>query len=312
MQRRLLISGLAVAALLAALWATGAFAQLTAWALGEQRAVQNALARGIRGVRAGDAGALVALLAVCFAYGFLHAVGPGHGKVLIGGYGVARRVRMVPLMVIAFAASMAQAAVAIGIVAALFALLGWTREAVLGVSEDMMAPVGHVLVGMVGLWLVARGARRIWQTRATPAHHLATTHDHAHDHAHHDHDHHHHDAHCSHAHGPTLDQVTALTGWRDTAALIAGIAIRPCSGALFLLILTFQMGIAAAGIAGTFAMGLGTASVTVAVALLAVWSREGLFATLGETRLARALPVVEMAAGAAVVVIAWQMLRAGV
>jgi ABC-type nickel/cobalt efflux system permease component RcnA len=306
MQRRLLISGLAVAALLAILWATGVFAQLTAWALGEQRAVQNALARGIRGVRAGDAGALVALLAVCFAYGFLHAVGPGHGKVLIGGYGVARRIRMVPLMVIAFAASMAQAAVAIGIVAALFALLGWTREAVLGVSEDMMAPVGHVLVGMVGLWLVARGARRIWHSRAIAAHHPAR-------HDHHDHDHHHHhDAHCNHAHGPTLEQVTALTGWRDTAALIAGIAIRPCSGALFLLILTFQMGIAAAGIAGTFAMGLGTASVTVAVAVLAVWSREGLFATLGETRLARALPVVEMAAGAVVVVIAWQMLRAGV
>lgn len=298
MQRGLLISGLLVLVALALLWATGTFAQLTQWALGEQRAVQNALARSIRAVRAGDVGALAGLLAVCFSYGFLHAVGPGHGKVLIGGYGVARRVAMLPLMVIAFVASMAQAAVAVAIVAAFFAVLGWTRDAVLGVSEDVMAPVGHVLVGLVGAWLVWRGLRRVWRQRpGQGAHH------------HHDHDH---DDHCGHAHGPTVDQLTALTGWRDTAALIAGIAVRPCSGALFLLILTFQMGIAAAGIAGVFVMGLGTASVTVAVALLAVWSREGALATLSETRLARALPVIEIVAGALVIVVAAQMLRSGV
>jgi nickel/cobalt transporter (NicO) family protein len=313
MRRSLLISGLVVLGLLVVLWATGAFAQLTLWALGEQRSVQNALARAIRGVRAGDGGALAALLTVCFSYGFLHAVGPGHGKVLIGGYGVARRVRMLPLMAIAFAASIAQAAMAVAIVAALFAVLGWTREAVLGVSEDVMAPVGHVLVGLVGAWLVWRGVARVWQQRAGqggPAH--AHAHSHAHSHTH-SHDHQHiHDADCNHAHGPTLDEVTALTGWRDTAALIAGIAVRPCSGALFLLILTFQMGIAAAGIAGVFVMGLGTASVTVTIALLAVWSREGALATLSETRLARALPVIEIAAGAVVIAIAAGMLQSGV
>lgn len=315
MRRSLLISGLAVLVLLVVLWVTGAFTQLTLWALGEQRAVQNALARAIRGVRAGDVGALAALLTVCFSYGFLHAVGPGHGKVLIGGYGVARRVRMVPLMVIAFVASMAQAAVAVAIVAALFAALGWTREAVLGVSEDVMAPVGHVLVGLVGLWLVGRGLRRVWRQRAVRgahAHHDHAHHEHAHDHDHARDDGHVHDEHCGHAHGPTLDEVTALTGWRDTAALIAGIAIRPCSGALFLLILTFQMGIALAGIAGVFVMGLGTASVTVAVALLAVWSREGALATLSEGRLVRALPIVEIAAGALVIAVATQMLRSGI
>jgi nickel/cobalt transporter (NicO) family protein len=303
MHRSLLISGLSVIVMLLLLWMTGAFAQLTGWALDEQRAVQNALARGIRAVRGGEAGALAGLLAVCFSYGFLHAVGPGHGKVLIGGYGVARRVAMLPLMAIAFAASMAQAVVAVAIVAALFAVLGWTREAVLGVSEDVMAPVGHVLVGLVGAWLVWRGLRGVMRRSARQGRH---------GHHHHADPDHVHDAHCGHAHGPTPDEVTALTGWRDTVALIAGIAIRPCSGALFLLILTYQMGIAAAGIAGVFVMGLGTASVTIAVALLAVWSREGALATLSEGRLARALPMVEIAAGALVIAVAVQMLRTGI
>jgi nickel/cobalt transporter (NicO) family protein len=293
MQRTVILSGLGVAVALGALWATGAFASLTTWALAEQRWVQDAMAQGIRAVRAGQAGALMALLGVCFAYGFLHAVGPGHGKVLIGAYGVARRVRMAPLMAVALVASIAQAAVAVLLVAALFAALGWTRARVVGVSEGVMAPLGHFMIAGLGLWLVWRGVRGLRAQGAA----------HAHDHIH--------DAHCGHAHGPSAADVAALTGWRDTAALVAGIAMRPCTGALFLLILTFGMGIAWVGVAGAFVMGLGTASVTVAVALLAVWSREGALATLSQGRMARALPMVEIMAGALVVIVTLQMLRAG-
>jgi nickel/cobalt transporter (NicO) family protein len=297
MRRSLLISGLGVLALLAGLWAFGAFTALADWALGQQRAVQNSMATGIRAVRAGEAGALAALLAIAFSYGFVHAAGPGHGKVLISGYGVARRVRLWPLVGIAFVSSMAQAAVAVAVVYGFFAAFGWTRERVLGISDDVMQPAGLLLVAAVGLWLVWRGVRGLRRGAG-----------HGHDH---DHDHDHvHDEHCGHAHGPTMAQVTSLTGWRDTAALIAGVAIRPCSGALFLLILTFQMGIAAAGILGTFVMGLGTASVTMVVALLAVWSREGVLAGLSEGRLARTLPVIELVAGAVVMVVALQMFGA--
>ena len=138
-------------------------------------------------------------------------------------------------------------------------------------------------------------------------HHHHDHHDHGHGHEHHDHGP---DCGCGHAHGPTVEEVARLTGWRDTAALIASVAVRPCSGALFLLILTFQLGIGAAGVAGAFAMGLGVAVVTIGVAVLAVWSREGALAGLGEARIWRMMPVLELAAGAVIASLALGMLGA--
>jgi nickel/cobalt transporter (NicO) family protein len=294
MRRVILWTGLAIALGLGLMWATGALSALSAWAMDEQRAAQGTLARAIRALRAGEAGAWAGLLSICFAYGFLHAVGPGHGKVLIGGYGVARRVPVLRLSVLALVASLAQALVAILLVGAGIWVLGWTREDLLGVGEGVLAPIGHLLIMAVGVWLVLRGLRGVWRQRVHA--------DHGHDH-HHDHDH----AHCDHAHGPTPDQALAVTSLRDAAILVAGIAVRPCAGALFLLIITQAMGIALAGIVGALVMGLGTASVTVAVAVLAVWSREGALATLSDGWLPRALPVIEMAAGAVIAAVALQL-----
>jgi nickel/cobalt transporter (NicO) family protein len=300
MRRTVMILGLLLALGLGLLWLTGGMGVLQAWVQGMQHAAQDRLAATVRALKGGQPGALLALLAVCFSYGVLHAAGPGHGKMLIGGYGVARRVPVLPLAGIALAASLAQAAVAVVLVYAAVTVLDWTRQEVVGTAEDIMAPVSHALIAGLGLWLVWRGARGLRAQEATAA---------AHGHYHHHHADHVHGPDCGHAHGPTLDEVSRLTGWRDTVALIAGIAMRPCSGALFLLILTWQIGVGLAGVAGAFAMGLGTAAVTVVVAGMAVWAREGALTSLSGGRVARALPVLELAAGVVITLVALGLLQ---
>mgnify|MGYP001767196182 CR=1 FL=1 len=299
MRRGLILAGLPVAAVLALVWATGGLVGLAAEAASAQRATQEALAGAVRALRAGSPGALAGLLGLCFVYGVLHALGPGHGKALIGAYGVAQRVPVGRLSALAVVSSLAQAGVAVVMVYALVAVLRLTRDAATGLAETAVPVLGNAMIAALGLWLVWRGLRGMRrQARAGDGH----DHDHGHGHG----------PDCGHAHAPTAEQAAGLTGWRDAALLVAGIALRPCSGALFLLILTWQIGIGAAGIAGAFAMGLGVASVTVAVALMSVWAREAAVAALAGGLAARLLPLVETAAGAVILAVALVLLARAV
>lgn len=297
MRRALLILGLVLAVLIALFWALGGMDALAARAALAQREVQNAMAGALRRLRAGDPAAVSALMALCFGYGFVHAAGPGHGKLLIGAYGLGSRVRPLTLAGIALASSLAQSAAAVALVGAGILALGWSRERLTDVADRTLEPLSYAALAGIGLWLVLRGVRAL--PRAEGQGHSHHPH---HDH-HHNHDPHHvHDENCGHRHGPTLEEVAQVTTWRDALVLIGGIALRPCTGALFLLVLTWQMGVFQWGVAGTFAMGLGTATVTLAVAGLSVWAREGAVASLPGASLARALPLAQIALGALVVV----------
>lgn len=302
MRRTMMLVGLGVVVVLALLWLTGALEGVTGVVQSAQRAAQERLAGAIRALRSGEPGALLAFWGLCLGYGVLHASGPGHGKLVIGGYGLARRVPVLRLAGLALIASLAQALVAVALVYALLAVLGLTRVAVEGVAERWISPVGHAMIAGLGLWLVWRGVRGL--AGQGDGHHDQEHHSHAEGH----HDDHEHGPHCAHAHGPTLAEVEALGGWRDAAALVAGIALRPCSGALFVLIITFQLGIALAGVVGALVMGLGTALVTVLAAVLSVWAREGALSGLGLGRFAKALPVLEVGIGAIIALVALGLL----
>ena len=82
-----------------------------------------------------------------------------------------------------------------------------------------------------------------------------------------------HDAHCGHSHGPEPDQLAGPGGWKRGLTAIVAVGLRPCSGAILILVYTLAQGLFWAGIAATFVMGLGTAITVATIAMLAVSSR---------------------------------------
>lgn len=290
---RALNLGMLIAAggLLLWLFGLGGMDLISHWAALQQREAQTALAAGLRAVRAGEPGAWITLMGVCASYGFFHAAGPGHGKLLIGGYGAAARVTALRLSTLAVISSLAQALTAIMLVGAGALVLGWSRARMTDTAEQVLAPASYGAIAMVGLWLAWRGLRRVRSVRAAAA--VAedgTCHS------------------CGHAHGPSVDQVAGLTSWRDAVVIVVSVAMRPCTGAVFLLILCFGLGIPLAGIVGAMVMGLGTASVTVLVAILAVGTRRSALAGWSGSGAVRAIALIEIVAGAVIAVIATTLL----
>jgi len=141
--------------------------------------------------------------------------------------------------------------------------------------------------------IAAFGARLVWtkgggfisvlqarprlQVAAVGAHH----HHHGHGHAHHRHDHDHghahdhvHDDHCGHSHGPEPGELAGPGGWRRGLAAVLTVGVRPCSGAILVLVFALAQGLFWAGIAATFVMGLGTAITVATIAVLAVSAKD--------------------------------------
>lgn len=105
----------------------------------------------------------------------------------------------------------------------------------------------------------------------TPAHATVVC-DHVPEHAHpRHHDHRHvHDEHCGHSHGPGPAELAGPGGWRRGFSAVLTVGIRPCSGAILVLVFALAQGLFWAGIAATFVMGLGTAITVATIAVVAV------------------------------------------
>ncbi|NPU68129.1 nickel/cobalt transporter [Bradyrhizobium sp. 83012] len=104
--------------------------------------------------------------------------------------------------------------------------------------------------------------------------HAAAAHGHAaHDHVHHDHVHGD-DCGCGHSHGPAPSELAGPGGWQRGFQAIFAAGIRPCSGAILVLVFALAQGMFWAGVAATIVMGMGTAITVATIAVLAVAAKD--------------------------------------
>ncbi len=252
------------------------------WLLARQSEFYREMSSAIRAAKS-DGSAVWTLLAVSFAYGIFHAAGPGHGKAVISSYLIANQETARRGIVLSFASALMQSLVAVVIVAICAWLLNASAKTMCG-AEKAIEILSYALIAAFGarlVWTKGGGFMRALQA-PRPALAMASAghgHGHGHDHHHHhDHDHgpdqHVHDEHGGHAHGPEPSELAGPGGWRRGFGAIFAVGIRPCSGAILVLVFALAQGLFWAGIAATFVMGLGTAITVAAIAVVAVSAKD--------------------------------------
>jgi ABC-type nickel/cobalt efflux system permease component RcnA len=187
-----------------------------------------------------------------------HAAGPGHGKAVISSYLVANNETWRRGVALSFASALLQALVAIALVGIAALVLGASARR-MGDAVRYIEIISYSLIIVIGLHLLWRKGRAFvaaWRGEAD----------------HHHHDHHHHDHH-GHSHGPEPTDLAGPGGWRRGLAAIVAVGLRPCSGAILVLIFALSQGIFWAGIGATLLIGLGTAITVAVIATIAVGAR---------------------------------------
>lgn len=189
-----------------------------AWLLEMQSRLNRDMASAVRQLKSDNPIAAAAtLIGVAFAYGVLHAAGPGHGKAVISSYVLANEETVRRGIALSFLAAIFQALSAILFVGVLAILLRQTSIE-MRAAEAGVETISWALVALVGAYLLWR---QITGLRATTAPARAAPHgDHAH--AHGDHAHHHHDhgpsCSCGHSHMPSPQDLQGSSwSWRQGA-----------------------------------------------------------------------------------------------
>ena len=225
-----------------------------------QQELQRDLAVLVRELKSGDSLIpLASLLFFSFLYGVVHAVGPGHGKVVISSYLLAQESQIRRGIQLSFLTALVQAFSAIALVGVLALVLDLTRREA-AAKVQLLEIASYGLIILLGLWMLIAALRGKLGC--------------GHDHGHHDHGQQEH----GHDHGavraPAEAPPQAGRGFlRGLAPMVLSVGIRPCSGAVIILLFTPAQGIFLAGVGATFAMALGTALTVAALGILAVTSR---------------------------------------
>lgn len=234
------------------------------WIQVKQKAFYDAMATALKGIRGQSQWpAAFLLMAMSFGYGVLHAAGPGHGKAVVSAWVLANERELKRGIFIACMSAVFQALTAIVLVSALLMTVQAAGTAARGLAATLES-ASYALIALLGIYLIAQALRA---TPATLAGQPAAA-GHAHGHSHREGN-----CACGHGHMPAASAVAGEWSLARAVSLAFAVGLRPCTGAILVLLLSSAMGLYWAGIASTLAMAVGTGLTVSLIAVLAVSSR---------------------------------------
>jgi ABC-type nickel/cobalt efflux system permease component RcnA len=213
-----------------------------------QRQLNQALSRELRRIRGGEVtSAAVGVAWIAFLYGVFHAVGPGHGKLVVSSLFLARDVRLRTAVSISWLVSLLQILSAITIVSIVALALGWGGFTVLRDSRRIEL-VCYGLIALIGLAMLADALREAWVHRR--------------------------EARTARVAPEAHSRVVS-------AGLVLATGLTPCASAIIILLFAFGQELYLVGIAACLVMAVGMGLTVSLVGLVAVAARRGTVRLVG-------------------------------
>lgn len=206
------------------------------------------------------------LMGFSLLYGVLHALGPGHGKVVIATFLATHPTKMKTSLQLTLAAAVVQGGMAIALVTVMLGVLQLSSRQ-LHLSSYWLEKGSYLLVSGLGVWLCWRALQQLRLTLRPPAARMTITRILPADHQHSDH------CGCGHQHVPDSAMLSQVMGWKTRVAVVLSMGLRPCSGAIMMLLFSKVIGVYLWGVLSAVVMALGTAMTVSAMALLVQLSR---------------------------------------
>lgn len=245
-----------LAAVVGGIWLWQAWPQVMVKSIVWQREVNQQMSTLLKAVAANPTRAGGSLLLFSFIYGVLHALGPGHGKVVITTWLATHPSKLKSSIGLTLASSLLQGLVAIGLVVVVLGILQRPARQ-LHLSSFWLEKGSYALVGVLGLLLCWRALKKLRGLLRKPKFIAFTAHS-----VHHD------NCGCGHQHLPDPQQLQRGDDWRARLMIILSMGMRPCSGAIMMLLFSKVIGVFYWGMASALAMAAGTSLTITSLALV--------------------------------------------
>lgn len=226
-----------------------------AWLRSAQRGLTRSLSDTLRAVRRGEAtGTFWLIVSLAFIYGVVHSVLPGHRKVLLISYFLARDARPITGVIAGIALALVHAAAAVIVVLVAYYVVRVSISATVVRAGAAVQSVTAGLVLIAGIVLLVLTIREI------------RSHGHGHGH---DRTHAHHHTHCTGNPGDESGRSQRLL----PIIIVSGLV--PCPGSSMIMLFAVSVGVVTLGLiaVGSFAVGMAVVFSAICVTTILVKER---------------------------------------
>lgn len=268
-----------------------------------QREINGQLSDLLYDAKNNSLAAGISLAGLIFIYGALHSLGPGHGKMIVTTYLATNPTKIRASLTMTIVSALMQAVVAVALVSTLLAVFNASMRQISSQADQFILFSSFAVVAL-GAWVGLKAIKKLIKakfsttseikqqesadksapqltisaikplqssslnaidvvnTKPTPVLASNTFHTHQHDNNG--------VSGCGHKHVVSADEINNATTWKEYAGIIFSIGIRPCTGAVMVLLFANMVGIYWLGVVSAFVMALGTAMTTSIIAIMTI------------------------------------------